>query len=329
MAKKNNQKNKISAEKQKQEIAKQEELKKQQEQQKQQQQDDDSSDDDSVSSEEEGEDLILEGVLVRNPDVESSDDSDDDDSSSSSDSDSDDEEEQPKHKKAKTDSNSNSKKPSQKETQKKSKSNKSKKGKTEIIPCEFTFNDMNPKYFHGIKNHLLTQPAYAGHSSAIADAMIENISVGTVVSTSDGADNIFGFASVLNVTSYQKKESIQKLKQMMLAACPKDHQTELSTVLTGSTKRPAGIFLHGRMVNLPFEIMLVLHEQLVKDMDWAVENAEGGEEERKSLNFGAFVLLASSCSRDNTTHNIMYKNFEDEIFAGCAEFVFTISSSDL
>lgn len=331
MAKKSNQKNKIS---EKLEIARQEEQEKQKQQQMQNQQQDDSSSDDDVSSEEEGEDLILEGVLVRNPDVESSDDSDDDDDEDDSDdsdddssSDDEEEEEEPKHKKAKTSSNSNSKKPSQKETKTKT-TKKKKKGKTEIIPCDFTFNDMNAKYFHGIKNHLLTQPAYAGHSSALADIMIENISVGTVVSTSDGEDNVFGIASVLNVTTYQNKESIQKLKQMMLAACPSDRQKELSTVLSGSTKRPAGIFLHGRMVNLPLEITLVLHEQLVKDMDWAVQNAEGGEEERKSLNFGAFVLLAS-CSRDNTTHSIMYKNFDDEIFAGCAEFVFTISSADL
>jgi len=40
------------------------------------------------------------------------------------------------------------------------------------------------------------------------------------------------------------------------------------------------------------EITEVMHQQLVLDMDWAVENAEGGEEERKSLDFGAFVRLA-------------------------------------
>jgi len=41
------------------------------------------------------------------------------------------------------------------------------------------------------------------------------------------------------------------------------------------------------------------------------------------------VCVAGMCSRDNTTHSIMYTNFDDDIFAGCAEFVFTISSSDL
>ena len=213
-------------------------------------------------------------------------------------------------------------------TKKKQKKKKQSDDVTEIIPVNFTFNDMNEKYFHGIKNHLLTQPVYAGHSSALADTIIENISVGTLVSTDDGEDNIYGFASVLNVTTYSSNDAIKSLKKLWLNTCPKEHKREMETVLSGKTKRPAGIFMHGRMVNLPLEITYVLHEQLVKDMDWAVDNAEGGEEERKSLNFGAFVLLAP-CSRDNTTHSIVYKNFDDEIFAGCAEFVYTIGSADL
>lgn len=273
-----------------------------------------SDSDDEVSSEEEGEDLILEGVLMRNPDVESSDDDDSD--------------EEPEHehikKKAKVVENKKKSKPAKKKKEKKSKSDDG----TEIIPVNFTFNDMNEKYFHGIKNHLLTQPAYADHSSALSDMMIENVSVGTTVSTDDGEDIVYGFASVLNVTTYSANDAIKSLKKMWLNSCPKEHKNEMETVLSGKTKRPAGIFIHGRMVNLPLEITYVLHEQLVKDMDWAVNNAEGGEEERKSLNFGAFVLLAT-CSRDNTTHSIIYKNFDDEIFAGCAEFVYTIYSSDL
>jgi protein BCP1 len=319
MAKQTNQKRKNSTKEEKQ-VDEQKQLKEQVVA-------DEESSDDEISSEEEGEDLILEGVLVRNHDVDSSDDSSD----SSSDSDEEEEESsQPPSKKQKNNANQSKLQAATSKKNAKNNKNKKKKGKpeAEIIPVVFTFNDMNDKYFHGIKNHLLTQPVYAGHSSAMTDIMIENVSVGTVVSTDDGEDNIFGFASVLNITTFQEKDCIKKLKQMWLNACPTEHKHTLTTVLSGTTKRPAGIFLHGRMVNLPLEITHVLHEQLVKDMDWAVENAEGGEEERKSLNFGAFLLLAP-CTRDNNTHSIMYKNFDDEIFAGCAEFVFTITSAEL
>ena len=102
-----------------------------------------SSSEDEVSSEEEGEDLILEGVLVRNNEVSSSDESEDE------------EEVQPKKKKAKVEKVSDKPKKKQKERE------------PEIIPVEFTFNDANEKYFHGIKNYLLSHHVYAPHSSSI------------------------------------------------------------------------------------------------------------------------------------------------------------------
>jgi BCCIP len=71
------------------------------------------------------------------------------------------------------------------------------------------------------------------------------------------------------------------------------------------------------MVNLPVEIVQVLHQQLVLDMDWAVEHAEGGEEERKSLNFEAFVRLAPSYRSSRASY---YKYFDDEIFSRRADF---------
>jgi hypothetical protein len=98
----------------------------------------------------------------------------------------------------------------------------------------------------------------------------------------------------------------------------------METVLSGKTKRPAGFLMHGRMVNLPLEIVEVLHQQLVLDMDWAVENAEGGEEERKSLDFGAFVRIAPAMPGDHGS--VEYKYFDDEIFATNAEFVYQIDA---
>jgi hypothetical protein len=285
------------------------------------------SSDDDISSEEEGEDLILEGVLVRNEEVESSSDEEDEDEDS--------DDEGPQKKKVKLDkkaknaaSNKQKKNSGNNNNKSKKEAAAAKKNELEIVNVEFTFNDLKEAYFHGMKNFLLNQPAYASNSSALSDLIIENISVGTVVSTEDGEDNVFGFASVLNVTTYGEKPCIQFLKKKCLDSCPAAHKNEMKTVLSGKTKRPAGILLHGRMVNLPLEITHVLHEQLVHDMDWAVDNAEGGEAERKSLNFGAFILMAP-CTRDGTTHSTIYKNFDDEIFAGCAEFVFPMNMSGL
>ena len=56
-------------------------------------------------------------------------------------------------------------------------------------------------------------------------------------------------------------------------------------------------------------------------MDWAVKNAEGGEAERKSLDFGAFVRIAPTYKASNVSY---YKYFDDEVFADHAEFKYEI-----
>lgn len=278
-------------------------------------------DDDSVSSEESSEDeLALDGEMVRNPAV-----------SSSSEDDERDEVDAAADKKvaANPSVNAGSKRKANDNANKKAKNKKKSKkaSEPETIEIEFTFCDMDEKYFHGLKSLLHnSSTVYQNHSSTLADLMIENVSVGTVVSTTDAdreEGNIFGFGSVLNVTTYQKSPAVQFLKEFCLKHCPADRKKEFEVVLSGKTKRPAGFLLHGRMVNLPLDITLVLHQQLVLDMDWAVDSAEGGESERKSLNFGAFVRLAP-CQQEKGA--VVYKFFDDEIFAGRAEFVYTVDA---
>ena len=258
----------------------------------------DDDDDESVSSEESSEDeLALDGELVRNPDAVVSSESDDD--------------------------NDDAKRPA---LEGKDPSKKKKKQKTEetTLQVEFIFCDMAEKYFHGLKNLLHSSSVlYTQHSSSMADSMIQNVSVGTVVSTAsaegDTEGDVFGFASVLNVTTFQTADAIQFLKTVCLDHCPADRKDELRVILSGSTKRPAGFLLQGRMLNLPIEMVLTLHQQLIQDIDWAVENAGGGKEEQKSLDFGLILRLAP-CERENS--NIVFKYFDDEILADRAEFTF-------
>jgi hypothetical protein len=301
----------------------------------------DSGDDDSVSSEED-DDLVLEGVLVRNPDAPSS--SSDDDGSDDDDDDEEEEEEEEESvkkmpakeqksngKTSKNNTKNDKKRPAlaAKTSNNKKQSKVQKKNKNrnepELIMVDFTFHDMEEKFFHGLKNLLHGQSTvYQPHSSALTDLMLENVSVGTVCSTQGDVDgDVYGFASVLNVATYQDKPCIQYLKKLCLDNCPADRKQEMETVLSGKTARPAGFFFQGRMINLPLEIVEALHKQLVLDMDWAVENAEGGEAERKSLNFGAFVRLAPA-SMDGGA--LVYRFFDDEISATNAEFVYNINA---
>jgi hypothetical protein len=260
------------------------------------------SDSSDVSSEESDgdESLGLEGVLERNPDASSS------SSSDESEDEEDEEEEEKGGQKNKRKLPANEK--------------KSKKKREMTIQVDFTFCDMKEMYFHGLKSLLNnSSTVYQLHSSEFCDKMIESVAVGTLISTADDGQegNVFGFASFLNMA--EEYPAMEYLKEICLKDCPQDHKKQLQKVLTGPT---TGLFLHGRMINLPLEITLVLHEQLVKDMDWAIKNAEGGEEERNSLNFTHFVRLAP-CQQDQ---GVVYRYFDDEIFAGQAEYVFTVDA---
>jgi hypothetical protein len=65
------------------------------------------------------------------------------------------------------------------------------------------------------------------------------------------------------------------LEKVVFGQVPK---AELEMVLLGKTKRPAGFFV-GQMVNMPLEIVEIMHQQLDLDMDWGVEHALRGEDE--------------------------------------------------
>eukprot|EP00536_Pseudo-nitzschia_multiseries_P005866 jgi/Psemu1/324080/estExt_fgenesh1_pg.C_1180009 len=251
--------------------------------------DSDSDDSSSSYSDEEDEDLVLEGVLQRT-------------------------------------------------TKKKNKKTKKEKNDgPEMVNMEFTFCDMDEKFFHGIKNLLgSSSPAYLPTASALSDLMIENVAVGTVISTEydykpgqekdpDYEGVVYGFASVLNVTTHKDSEAIRALKKLCLSHCPADRKSELKTVLSGTTKRPAGFYFQSRMVNLPLEIVEILHQQLIMDMDWAVEHAGGTTEQRKALDFGVFVRIAPTYrEKGGSTTQSYFKYFDDELLANHAEYTYEI-----
>jgi hypothetical protein len=334
------------------------------------------SDDDSSSSSSSSDDdsLVLEGVLMRNPDASESSDSGSDDEVSSEE----EEEEGPTKKKAdgpdreiastsKTDANGGDGNSAiARETKSQQRRNKEKlkrkqPSEPEMIHVEFLFCDVQERFFHGMKTLLHRQSFHAEHSSQLADLIIDNETIGTVLSTDldpsdgptdsgaagkknkspsngsaaasppaaqEGEANVFGFASVVNVTANRSSPCVQSLKRLCLDNCPPERRAEMETVLSGRTKRPAGFFFHERMINVPLDITLVLHQQLVLDMDHALENASD-EDERKSLDYGAFVRMAPCFRSDERGcgHGVVvYKYFDDEVFATNAEFVYNFKA---
>jgi protein BCP1 len=351
--------------------------------------DDNNDNDDDTSSSEEEDDLILEGVMVRNHDVSDEEDYEDDDHEDEEKEDDNIRENKTEKNDTGNNGNRNdtttassvtnkvvgpkksaseaqnkmsssqphpfasdattTKNPPKKKKKKKRNSNDDDDDE-DILNVEFTFCDMDEKYFHGIKSLLQSCCGYGSssnsnaatiyqtHSSALADLMIDNVAIGTVVSTAMEDENepdVFGFASILNIKTYQNHEAIQTIKHFCLQHCPhtfpSQHKQELELCLSGTTPRPVGLFVHNRMINMPMEIVYVLHEQLIQDMDWAIDqhaNMDETEEERKAYDFGAFIRLAPA-ERDHQTKSILlYKYFDDEIFMERSEFHYVVDVVD-
>jgi hypothetical protein len=200
------------------------------------------------------------------------------------------------------------------------------------LEVDFMFCDMNmDNHFHGIKTLLGFEPLHAPHSSQLSDYILDNVEVGTLVTTEDDPDhNVYAFASVLNLgpdkdnkSMYGSKPCISKLIKLCIDRCPSEYQTQLTKLLSPKSQKAkaVGLLLQARMVNVPLTIVEVLHQQLIKDMEWAGAGGEKKKKRRPDFDFGTFLVLAP-CSRDHSNHALYYKYVEDEIFASNAEFHF-------
>ena len=308
-------------------------------------------DDDDLSSESSSDDdsLVLEGVLVRNPDVSDSDDSSDDGDDGNEDKDkhddvNDEDTNEPDSKvDAKRDQNKRAapnKSSNQKKKQKNPKNAKRDEPEIDIVHVDFIFCDMAEHYWDGIKA-LLSNGAtlYQAHSSALADAMIEYDMVGTVIGQPDDPEHIvYGFSSFLHWAHFPKpaQTAFEKVCQQEIVATKhkdkvKNGQATQKRLLQAlATCREKGnanvaVLMTGRMINVPIEIVSALHQQLWLDLQWA-------QKEKTKLSYKKIqtILRLAPCTRDNEAsgdgESYTYRYFEDELWAAQAKGIYVVTA---
>ena len=164
------------------------------------------------------------------------------------------------------------------------------------------------KFWDGCKALLTNSSAlYQRHASIWTDWLMEQV-IGTVVTTeqdylySSSSENtegpscaVFGFASILDVaamsssssssqtppdkkpqnepqTESSRNEALTYFEQYVTKDCPTEYQSPMKALFQRNREQqqPASLFLflHGRMINLPLEIVLALHQQLWLDWEW-------------------------------------------------------------
>ena len=313
---------------------------------------DSSSDDDS---------LVLEGQLIRNPDVPSSSSDDDYDDDDDEEEDDDDtkgivvrkgegepvkltnskktdatDNKRKQHPSAvKNDDKKNQTSEQQKQHPKKKKKKKQRDddnnddGGVDMSYVEFIFCDMHEKYWDGLKALIgnAGSALYQSHSSALADQMIEYDMVGTVLAQDhDPEHNVYGFGSILHwghfpATARQQfatvcgtSPNVASTKSTNNSASDAACQKRIVQALRADVKSPTTAFLlMGRMINVPVEIVLSLHQQVWQDIVWA-------QKEKTKLSYKNIdkVLRLAPCTLDGGDDSYVYRYFEDELLAAQA-----------
>ena len=299
----------------------------------------------SESSSSDDDSLVLEGVLVRNPDVSSSSDEDE-----VEDSEDEQEEEEEAKKPAAGSKNDNDKPQSAKRpaetavtTKKKKPKNKKRSShqpEIDVTHVDFIFCDMDPKYWDGLRSLLCNAGSalYQAHASSVADAVIEYDMVGTCLGQPDDPEHaVFGFNSLLHWAHFP-----EAAQQAFSAVCqhkpqpPADKastaaRTRLVTALQTETKSSKVAFLlSGRMVNLPVEIVLALHQQLWLDITWAQTQTT-----KQSYRDVPMVVRLAPCTRDDDDDDdescehddqggYAYRYFDDEYLAAQASASYVV-----
>lgn len=218
------------------------------------------------------------------------------------------------------------------------KKKKRKKDNAKEVEVEFIFCDMDEKFFGGIKALIVSNTSSflnATNCLDITNLILENVEVGTVVSTEGyEEDYVYGFASILNLTVHKNHQVITSIKQLCVQNCPDNYLAEVQLLFSGATRRPVGLLLREGMLNLPMIVTHAIHQQLLLDVEWASgksekKNDSSNNDDYEFFDFGMLVRIAPSFPSNTSSvgSNPIYKYLDDEVLAANAEFVYSIDPS--
>ncbi|XP_065183375.1 protein BCCIP homolog [Sycon ciliatum] len=207
---------------------------------------------------------------------------------------------------------------------------------------EAVFEGFMPKEgdFHGIKN-LLNQllTGCDVNLSDLADTVLAQPDVSSVLKVGDADDEVFGVISPLSLKQHSKKPSIQSLRELILTKCDEfgsvETKARLAAALGASGKSNVALLVNERMINLPQELAISLHGALQEDLkeaakadstykfdqfvimcksvESALRSSKGstGQKKKKKKADGASAAAAAESSDGNEQ---IFINLEDELF---------------
>lgn len=140
----------------------------------------------------------------------------------------------------------------------------------ETVEVDFTFSDPNEAQYSSLRRLVstLVPPKHPSNPSELADTIISQVSVGTMIGV-EGEPDVYGFLTALNVARYKHLGCIKSILAYLVAKCPAEHRERVTQVLHS---QKSGLIVNRRMLNTPYQLIPVLHQALLEDIEWAKKN---------------------------------------------------------
>jgi len=188
----------------------------------------------------------------------------------------------------------------------------------EEIPVSFDFCDPNEKYFHPIRSLIdnrFFKDEVGLEIGELAELIINQGAVGTFV-VQEGGRDVFAFITVLPLSFHKDKPAISSLVHYL-----KKKNKHMETKIFRKNTN-VGLLIHERMINLPLQIIPTLHNSVLMDIDWAIEN-EISDEHKEKFKFDSYLVLAPCEKQEGSQSSLsqtVFLKFEDETLVNNAGF---------
>ncbi|CAM9567119.1 unnamed protein product [Ascophyllum nodosum] len=206
-----------------------------------------------------------------------------------------------------------------------------------IVSVSLDFCDPHERFFHGIRSlaaHSFLQDAAGLELSPLVDLVVAQGAVGTVLSTDGEDDDVFGFVTAMPLRYLARDNRCAQvlIKYLLKKAAKAGRSVEMEAVLGEAATEKVGLLVSERMINCPIQAVPKLHEALVEDIAWAVQN-EISDEHRDKFRFDKIVVVApcDDTSGGKATgsgvallSDFSFWRFDDEVLLQEADFFFSM-----
>lgn len=155
--------------------------------------------------------------------------------------------------------------------------------------------------------------------SGLADLIVEQRTIGSTVKVDDKANDAYAFLTVLNLAEHADKKAVADLTQYLVEKA-KTNESLAPVAELLSSRKPVGLILAERLINMPAEIIPPMYSMLLDEIEAAVEDKEPYE-------FSHYLILSKTYNEVESTLNegerkkkkakddaLFYFHPEDEVF---------------